>query len=126
LGYLLEERERRKVEGLFGQYVDPSVVNELVAAFEPELAQHANVGDVVGGAQQGAAQQREHRHESLAAAIDRQPCRDGECTEQDAAECGRARLDAVHRGCKHCHRLSGPAPRQHGDERWIEEQSQHE
>ncbi|HEY8643151.1 MAG TPA: adenylate/guanylate cyclase domain-containing protein [Candidatus Dormibacteraeota bacterium] len=29
--YLLEERERRKVEGLFGQYVDPSVVNELVA-----------------------------------------------------------------------------------------------
>jgi adenylate cyclase len=29
--YLLEERERRKVEALFGQYVDPSVVTELVA-----------------------------------------------------------------------------------------------
>jgi adenylate cyclase len=29
--YLLEERERRKVEGMFGQYVDPSVVTELVA-----------------------------------------------------------------------------------------------
>jgi len=34
--YLLEERERRKVEGLFGQYVDPSVVTELVALAKVE------------------------------------------------------------------------------------------
>lgn len=30
-GYLLEERERRKVEAIFGQYVDPGVVSQLVS-----------------------------------------------------------------------------------------------
>ena len=29
--YLLEERERRKVEAIFGQYVDPGIVSDLVA-----------------------------------------------------------------------------------------------
>jgi adenylate cyclase len=34
--YVLEERERRKVEAIFGQYVDPSVMAELVAVRSAE------------------------------------------------------------------------------------------
>jgi adenylate cyclase len=39
--YLIEERERRKLEGIFGQYVDPNVMNELVAL---ESADQVKVG----------------------------------------------------------------------------------
>jgi class 3 adenylate cyclase/CHASE2 domain-containing sensor protein len=39
--YLIEERERRKLEEIFGQYVDPNVMNELVAL---ESAEQLTVG----------------------------------------------------------------------------------
>jgi class 3 adenylate cyclase len=39
--YLIEERERRKLEGIFGQYVDPNVMDELVAL---ESADQLRVG----------------------------------------------------------------------------------